>query len=172
MRLVIFGGQGYANQKVFDLTMHILDKRERIDVVIHGAAPGADTMAENWGRANSREILRFPFIRSEGKLGGFKRNQQMVDEGKPDRGLMFPGGNGTADMRQRLENVGINVEHALREIAQDSRGNTLYKQKNGVGGHTYWSDEIGGGTIVWDTSLVSREMIMLALKHEQWNGEK
>ena len=54
----------------------------------------------------------------------------------------------------------------MREIAQDSRGNTLLVEDNEVGGHRYWSDEIGGGVVVWDTSLVSPEMLRLALKAE------
>lgn len=55
---------------------------------------------------------------------------------------------------------------ALKEIVEDSRGNRLYVEANEVGGHRYWSDEIGGGVVVWDTSLVSVEMLQLALTAE------
>lgn len=58
----------------------------------------------------------------------------------------------------------------LKEAAQDSRGNTLFVEDNGVGGHRYWSDEIGGGVVVWDTSLVSEEMLRLAIDAERSNG--
>jgi hypothetical protein len=51
----------------------------------------------------------------------------------------------------------------LKEVGRDSRGNTLYVEGNGVGGKRYWSDEVGGGVMVWDTSLVSAEMMRLAL---------
>ena len=54
----------------------------------------------------------------------------------------------------------------FRELRQDSRGNTLFVTDNPVGGHTYWSDEIGGGVMVWDTCLVSEEMLKLAIKAE------
>ena len=54
----------------------------------------------------------------------------------------------------------------LTAVAADSRGNTLFVVSNEVGGRTYWSDEIGGGVVVWDTSLVSAEMVALALKIE------
>lgn len=56
---------------------------------------------------------------------------------------------------------------ALVELREDSRGNRLYVEENEVGGHRYWSDEIGGGVVVWDTSLVSREMLLLALEVEE-----
>jgi hypothetical protein len=55
---------------------------------------------------------------------------------------------------------------ALTEVVEDSRGNRLYVEPNEVGGHRYWSDEIGGGVVVWDTSLVSAEMLQLALAAE------
>lgn len=55
---------------------------------------------------------------------------------------------------------------ALEEIGRDSRGNRLYVEANEVGGHRYWSDEIGGGVVVWDTSLVSEEMMRLAIDAE------
>jgi hypothetical protein len=56
---------------------------------------------------------------------------------------------------------------ALKEVRQDSRGNTLYVEDNEVGGHRYWSDEVGGGVVVWDTCLVSDEMVRLALDAEK-----
>ena len=54
----------------------------------------------------------------------------------------------------------------LSEVRQDSRGNTLFVEPNEVGGHRYWSDESGVGVVVWDTSLVSAEMLKLALEAE------
>ena len=47
-----------------------------------------------------------------GQLGlsaGPARNQRMLDEGKPDAGIAFPGGPGTADMTRRLKEAGIPV---------------------------------------------------------------
>lgn len=55
----------------------------------------------------------------------------------------------------------------MAEIAQDSNGYRLYVEPNGVGGHRYWSDEIGGGVIIWDTALGSIEMLELAIEYEK-----
>lgn len=55
----------------------------------------------------------------------------------------------------------------LAEIAEDSRGSRLYVETNGVGGHRYWSDDIGGGVMIWDTCLGSIEMLELAIRHEK-----
>ncbi len=44
-----------------------------------------------------------------GKGAGPIRNQQMIDEGKPDLVVAFPGGTGTADMVKRAKKHGIEV---------------------------------------------------------------
>ena len=54
----------------------------------------------------------------------------------------------------------------MEEIGQDSRGHRLYRDVSEVGSNRYWSDEIGGGVLVWDTALVSPEMMRLALAKE------
>ncbi len=41
------------------------------------------------------------------------RNQQMLDEAKPDMVLAFPGGRGTDDMVSRAEKAGVPVTIAL-----------------------------------------------------------
>ena len=44
---------------------------------------------------------------------------------------------------------------------------TLYRESNGVGGHRYWSDEIGGGVCVWDTCLTDESTLLAAIVEEQ-----
>jgi hypothetical protein len=46
-------------------------------------------------------------------------------------------------------------------------GCTLYRETNGVGGHRYWSDEIGGGVMLWDTCLVDVSTLLAAIVEEQ-----
>lgn len=40
---------------------------------------------------------------------GPDRNQRMIDEGRPDLVVAFPGGRGTADMIRRATEAGIEV---------------------------------------------------------------
>jgi hypothetical protein len=56
-------------------------------------------------------------------------------------------------------------------VSTDSRGNSLYRESNEVGGYRYWSDEVGG-IMIWDTSLVSSEMLMIALGVETCRAAK
>lgn len=45
----------------------------------------------------------------DGKAAGPIRNQRMIDEGKPDLVVAFPGGRGTADMVRRAKAAGVKV---------------------------------------------------------------
>ena len=52
-------------------------------------------------------------------------------------------------------------------ICQLPNGCTLYRQRNGAGGHEYWSDEIGcGAIVVWDTSLLDESTLLTAIAME------
>ena len=45
-------------------------------------------------------------------------------------------------------------------------GNTLLWKPNEAGGRTYYSTEIGGGVMVWDTCLVEESTLQAALNVE------
>lgn len=45
-------------------------------------------------------------------------------------------------------------------------GCMLFREENEVGGHRYWSDEIGGGVCVWDTCLVDSSTLLAAITEE------
>lgn len=45
-------------------------------------------------------------------------------------------------------------------------GHTLSWKPNEAGGRTYFSDEIGGGTVIWDTCLCEESTIQAALNVE------
>lgn len=85
--------------------------------MITGCANGADEWARMWVRGvqNYRDgpkasWLGFPANwKSHGKGAGPIRNQKMIDEGKPDLVLAFPGGRGTADMVRRAKAAGVRV---------------------------------------------------------------
>ena len=76
-----------------------LDMTVGIDVIIHGDARGADRTAGKWADRNNVPVEVYPADwKSLGKKAGPLRNTQMLDEGKPDVCVAFPGGVGTSDM--------------------------------------------------------------------------
>ncbi len=81
-----------------------------ISFLIQGGARGADYFAWEW--ANERGVMCGSYPAdwdAHGKRAGPIRNQQMIDEGKPDGVVAFPGGRGTKDMVDRAEKAGLKV---------------------------------------------------------------
>jgi hypothetical protein len=116
MRVLVCGGRKYTDRDyIWNTLCEIDEKRGPILVVIHGAATGADTEAMIWAqtpRITGRKILHAPFVadwRQYGNAAGPIRNARMIAEGKPDLGLAFPGGRGTADCVKQMRAAGIEV---------------------------------------------------------------
>jgi len=85
----------------------------RETTVIHGGAKGVDSMADNWCFSTRTPKLVFPISKEEweakGGIAGPLRNTQMLQDGKPDVCLAFPGGPGTADMVAKCRAAGVRV---------------------------------------------------------------
>ncbi len=110
-RVVVCGGRNYTdNGKVWG-RLNLLHAEHGIAVVIHGGARGADTLGEYWAKANDIPHIAFkPDWEAYGPAAGPIRNKRMLDEGKPDLVIAFPGGKGTADMVRQATEQGVTVE--------------------------------------------------------------
>lgn len=114
-RVLVCGGRNYRDRDHIHNTLCYLDaERGPITCIIHGAATGADHEGMIWAQlmATARKVTHAPFVadwHEHGKAAGPIRNQRMLDEGKPDLVLAFPGGRGTADMTRRARAAGIEV---------------------------------------------------------------
>jgi hypothetical protein len=97
-----------------------------IELLIHGAAQGADTLAKEWAKKRGVQDAPFPpdwsnlnvdpcVIRYDrdgvpyNAAAGGIRNQRMLDEGKPHLVIAFPGGTGTADMARRAKGAKVGL---------------------------------------------------------------
>jgi hypothetical protein len=112
VRVLIFGGRGYARARHLNAVLDALDAEHKITLVVHGDAPGADTLADRWAEARGIDRVKFPanWI-GRGKPGGPYRNGLMIRTMKPEMGVGFPGGVGTAGMAKLLRAAGIPVHH-------------------------------------------------------------
>jgi hypothetical protein len=101
MRVLICGGRDFDDTDLFNKALGAIDGEIEI---ISGMAPGADTMAADFAKAYGYALHEFPADwNKHGKAAGPIRNQQMLDEGRPDLLLAFPGGRGTQDMLRRAK---------------------------------------------------------------------
>ena len=103
---LVCGGRNFKGWTAMQQTLD----RIRPDVIIHGAAAGADAMAGRYARENGIECRDFPAEwKRHGRSAGYRRNQQMLDEGKPDLVVAFPGGPGTQNMVKISRQQGFDV---------------------------------------------------------------
>lgn len=109
MKVLVCGGRQFNDYLNASLALDDLNLGEG-DTIIEGGASGADACAFNYAtyRGISCETFQADW-QAHGKKAGPIRNQRMLDEGKPDMVVAFPGGKGTADMKKRAKKAGLVV---------------------------------------------------------------
>lgn len=114
MRLVVCGGRDITDTDYVYGYLDAFDRAKQIDVIIEGDCRGVDRMAGYWARKHKRDDLKYPpNLAKYGSPAAYHiRNQQMIDEGKPDAAMVFNGGKGTRSMVGRLIEAGIEIHYA------------------------------------------------------------
>ncbi len=110
MRVLVCGGRDYDDAVRVGLVLDWLHELFVIETVIHGAAKGADTLAQVWAIEN--DVVDRPFEAEwdvHGKRAGVLRNTDMLYVGQPDVVIAFPGGRGTADMVAKAKRAKVPV---------------------------------------------------------------
>lgn len=124
-RVLVCGGRAYADRAKVRAVLDLMSDYGMLGL-IHGCAPGADSLAaEEWRAITRREqearrAQRRPGnsekftigVRADwarhGDAAGPIRNAQMLTHG-PDLVIAFPGGRGTADMIAKARAAGVPV---------------------------------------------------------------
>ena len=91
-------------------------------IVIHGAAPGADSLAGDIAEELGLSVLAFPADWAKfGRAAGPKRNEQMLKEGQPDVVVYchddLDKSRGTKNMVGKAVKAGLPV-HNVREVVE------------------------------------------------------
>ena len=98
MRPLVTGGREFRDLALLEKTLDDLHSKSVIQILIHGGARGADTMAHLWalkkGVQPARCDANWDYYKS---AAGPKRNLAMLYL-HPDLVLAFPGGTGTSNM--------------------------------------------------------------------------
>lgn len=111
MRVLVCGGRDFDNWGLLDYTLTLeIPQLHHDHTLISGDACGADWLARSWAKWMGLKYEGYPADwKNHGRAAGAIRNQQMLEEGKPDLVIAFPGGTGTADMVRRAEKAGVEV---------------------------------------------------------------
>lgn len=119
MRVLVCGGRDFDDYYLLEKTLNkywyeVHRPNDPEFIVIEGGARGADALAALWVKNEfvdkNKHLITFPADWDKhGKAAGPIRNQQMIDEGKPDLVIAFPTKNsrGTWDMIRRAEKHNI-----------------------------------------------------------------
>jgi len=110
MIVVVTGGRDYFDGDTVWRVLYEVHAEYEIDLLVHGAAAGADASAHEWAKENN--VRRYPCPADWDRLGrraGPIRNRYMLDTFRPDLVVAFPGGTGTADCVRAAEERGIKV---------------------------------------------------------------
>ena len=115
MRVLVCGGRDFNDYELLRATLDRILNPNNLSLayqagieLIHGGARGADTWADYWAVNNYVPIHEYKANWDKyGKRAGYIRNKQMLDEGKPDLVIAFPGGKGTQMMVKLAKEAGV-----------------------------------------------------------------
>jgi hypothetical protein len=108
MRVLVCGSRDYRDIHEMEWALEPFLNEDL--VIIQGGARGADSLAKAYAETRYVPCEEYPADwKKYGRRAGFIRNKQMLDEGKPDLVIAFPGGIGTAMMVRLAEAAGVEV---------------------------------------------------------------
>lgn len=110
MRVLVCGGRDFFRRAFLYKVLDRLHKKLIFDTLMEGNARGADKLAGSWARKNQISLLIYHAEwRNYGRAAGSVRNRKMLEEGKPNLVVAFPGGTGTANMVRISREAGIDI---------------------------------------------------------------
>lgn len=121
MKVIIAGGRDYRFTMADAKWLEDFHNDYKITKVVSGRASGADREGEKWAEGHNIPVEPFPAdwydLEAEGAVirtnkwgveynanAGFARNEIMAEYA--DAAIIFPGGNGSRDMAQRMHEKG------------------------------------------------------------------
>ena len=110
MRILVTGGRDFDDRVLAFRELDAIHSVTPVITMIHGAASGADTLADEWAKTQGVAIVSCPADwKRHGRAAGPIRNREMLEQQKPDLVVAFPGGKGTANMISLAKRAGVQV---------------------------------------------------------------
>ena len=111
MRVLVCGGRDNNEKNFISFVLDAIHAKKSINLIIHGCASGADSIAEQWAaQKDGCTSYGVPADwKKHGSRAGPIRNRLMLELGKPDLVIAFEGGAGTRDMTTAATAAGVKV---------------------------------------------------------------
>jgi hypothetical protein len=109
VKVLVCGGRAFDDARLLDKKLTAVHAKHQVTAIIHGAARGADLLAEAWAKKNEIPYHGVPAEWTRyGKAAGYRRNADMLLF-EPDVVIAFAGGKGTAMMCDIARRANIKV---------------------------------------------------------------
>jgi len=113
MRLIIAGGRHLDDVTLIRRALARAHALRPVTVLIHGGNGAFGITAEDWAREMRLHVVRYPANwREFGKRAEAIRNAFMLQDSRPDKLLVLPGGADTADLIAQAQQARIPVMDA------------------------------------------------------------
>lgn len=110
MKVLVCGGRDYHDYVSLAKLLDWFRQTRGVDVLIHGGANGADSLAGDWAHSHGIPVeVYYAKWDLHGRSAGIIRNVTMLKDARPDVVIAFAGGRGTADMIRRSRDAGVRV---------------------------------------------------------------
>lgn len=110
MKLLVCGGRFFSNRVLLHETLLAIHEQTPLTLLLYGDAPGADTLAGDWGWFMGIPVHAEPAEWTKyGKPAGPIRNAKMLAM-QPDLVVAFPGNDGTKDCVRQAKRAGLPVK--------------------------------------------------------------
>jgi hypothetical protein len=122
VKILVCGSRTYTDAATLRFVLSAWTFGRENVTIIHGAARGADTLADQWATEEAIPVERYPADWKWGKAAGPIRNKQMLAEGRPDLVVAFLDkplnqSRGTWNMVKLAKAAGVPVHIEKRSMA-------------------------------------------------------
>ena len=123
MKILVTGGRAFED---YDGLSEALDQY-KIDIIVHGGAKGADSLAERYCQENGiKSVVYEAEWDVHGRAAGPIRNQKMLESERPDLIIACPGGAGTHNCISGAMRLGLPIEY----LGKPAESNNLNNKNN------------------------------------------
>jgi hypothetical protein len=121
MRMLICGGRYFNDRERLEGVLDgLCEELTEPRILLHGDSMGADTLADRWARKRGIAVWLFPADWERyGRAAGPIRNEAMIERGRPDLVIAFPGG--VAELREATESLGEEILRLKAKLAERER---------------------------------------------------
>lgn len=125
MIVIVCGGRDYTDMDGAFKALDNLHTKLNFTQVVEGGARGADFLGRCWAAKNRIPCKTYSADWAlHGRAAGMLRNKRMLEEGKPNLVVAFPGGRGTKNMITIARQGGISVVVMPPNVTPLSEGTT------------------------------------------------